>query len=191
MVFKVRLKYILITILLLNSPVVVEVVAEEVNIGLLARHVGSLNSTGKYSGRVRKKDSKFHEHWNWQRTWSVLRAQANQLLDRLLLIAETGDPYYGYERPGRKGRAESSSDEEPTQFEMSEVKVPPGFLRTEFMIAYMFMGVMYGFGFLVLFQAILVPVVKGLIGLLYLWALYVGAIDPVTVQDAVQQLPPQ
>ena len=84
-----------------------------------------------------------------------------------------------------------STDEEPTQFKITDVTVPPGFLRTEYMMVYTFMGLMYGLGFLVLFQSILIPWTKIIVAILYVWLLKLDVIHPVKAQDALQQVPPQ
>jgi len=104
--------------------------------------------------------------------------------------------FFEAQGPGQRqsislNRRADDAKKEPSQFVMADMKVLPEFLRTEYMIGYTFMGVMYGLGFLVLFQCILMPLVKGLTMALYLWLLYIGLIDPVTAQDALQQLPPQ
>jgi len=94
------------------------------------------------------------------------------------------DNYTNNLEEGFSGRMDSSP------YTVDKITVPPGFLRTEYMIGYTFMGVMYGLGFLVLFQSLLIPVAKGLTFLLYMWLLYLGHIEPVTLSDALQQLPP-
>lgn len=84
----------------------------------------------------------------------------------------------------------ADADETRTKFTTADLQVPTEFLRTEYMIGFTFMGLMYGLGFLVLYQSLIVPVVKWLIFVLYWWLLILDLIPPITLQQALQQLPP-
>ena len=78
----------------------------------------------------------------------------------------------------------------PAPFSLNDIKVPFSFLRVEYMIGYAFLGLMYGLGFLVLFQSICVPVAKFFVFISYLWAMYFGIVEPITKTDAMQYIPP-
>jgi len=75
------------------------------------------------------------------------------------------------------------------KFHISDIKLPVGFLRLEYMGSYAFLGLMYGIGTLVLFQSIVVPVVKFLTVFLYTNLLYLGYIEPVSLELAMSKIP--
>ncbi|CAG7724539.1 unnamed protein product [Allacma fusca] len=75
-------------------------------------------------------------------------------------------------------------------FKWADIQVPFSFLRIEYMIGMTFLGLMYGLGFLVLWQSILVPIAKFFVFISYLWAIYAGVIEPITKTDAMQYVPP-
>lgn len=75
-------------------------------------------------------------------------------------------------------------------FTLADVKVPAPFLRIEYMISFTFFGVMYGLGFFVLFQSLCVPAAKIAVYIVYMILLKLGSVDPVTLEQALEQLPP-
>lgn len=50
---------------------------------------------------------------------------------------------------------------------------------------------MYGLGFLVLFQSLCVPTAKIAVYLVYYALVRTGRVRPYTIQDALEQVPPQ
>lgn len=75
-------------------------------------------------------------------------------------------------------------------FTLADVKVPIPFLRIEYMISFTFLGIMYGLGFFVLFQSLCVPAAKLAVTIVYLILLKAKKVDPVTLEQALEQLPP-
>ncbi|XP_035710071.1 uncharacterized protein LOC118436338 [Folsomia candida] len=80
-------------------------------------------------------------------------------------------------------------DREP--FDVSDIKVSTSILRIEYMISFAFLGLMYGLGFLVLFQSLCVPTAKIAVYLVYYALVRTGRVRPYTIQDALEQVPPQ
>ncbi|CAL8112830.1 unnamed protein product [Orchesella dallaii] len=89
---------------------------------------------------------------------------------------------------------ETTTTENPTTtlapFKLADVKIPTPFLRIELMICFTILGAIYGFGFMVLFQSLCVPAAKIAVFVVYVILLKLKAIQPVSLAQALEQLPP-
>jgi len=103
---------------------------------------------------------------------------------------ETSETPYYYTEEESVTEAPVTTTTTPEPWDVNDIKVPTRFLRIEYMTSFVFLGLWYGLGFLVMFQSLVVPATKlVLVGVYYVLTKYAGA-PQWNVQDALDQLPP-